>query len=535
MVSSVEENATRAGVAMLEQGGNAVDAAVATAYALAVTHPSAGNIGGGGFMLVRLKGGPAQAIDFRERAPLAVTPKLFSDMLMRKAIGAGAAGVPGSVAGLNLAQARFGKLPLAAVLAPAIRLAEDGHKLGLRQAQALSWAWPVFKRGAEARRIFGRGPGGKQPKRAGDKLLQPDLGRTLRRIQTSGDAGFYAGPSAELLVRAMQRDGGLISHEDLTQYRAVLRAPLKSRYRGFDVEVMPPVSAGGVAVTQMLQMLSRLQAYEHPANSTEALHLFAEVAKRAHAERRFHVVDPDSVADYDDAARRLRWGDPDTWLKPYPVSLTEVTSASKLHPLYAAAKSELDNTTHLSTADADGNVVSLTTSLSAGYGARYVVPGLGVVLGNSLAAFGSVGEDVVKPGRRMTSSMAPTIVSRDGAALLVLGSPGGDTIPNTVVQVLRNVIDDGMTLDDAVDAPRIHHGFVPDLLRYEGTHPPQKDVLESLGKLGHQFAERRFPIGDANNILIAGDVQYGYADPREGGLALGPALAPAPVGSPKGP
>ncbi len=519
MVTSVEEHATRAGVAMLEAGGNAVDAAVAVAYALAVTHPSAGNIGGGGFMLIKFAGKDTMAIDFREQAPRALTQTGFDAMITNRAMEPRASGIPGSVAGLNLALDRFGRLERRKVLAPAISLARGGHALGKRQATVLGWAFPLLKRDRGALGVFARG---KRPLQAGELLVQPKLANTLERIAEQGNAGFYSGTTAKVMSEYMSQHGGWITEEDLAQYAAKERKPLHLTYRGFDVDVMAPPSAGGVAVVQMLEMLEALKAYEYRPGSVEGLHLFAEVAKRAHAERRFHVVDPDSVPDYDANARRARWHDPQTWLGPFPIRTDRVTAASELHPLYAAAMKELDNTTHFSTADAAGNVVSCTTTLSGSFGAKYVIADLGLVMNNSVGAFGTVGDDVPKPGRRMTSSMSPTIVSRDGKAVLALGSPGGDTIPNTVVQVLRNLVDAQMPLDEAIDAPRIHHGFVPDAIRTERLRPLDERVRAGLAALGHQFDGTRLTIGDANDLLIQGGVAYGYADPREGGLALGP-------------
>jgi gamma-glutamyltranspeptidase/glutathione hydrolase len=403
---------------------------------------------------------------------------------------------------------------------PAIELAERGHLLGERQAMVLRWTWPALKHDPGARAVFSKGG---LPVREGQRLLQPALARLLKRISESGDAGFYEGPTAQSIVDYMKEHGGWISALDLKHYRAKLRRPLRVDYRDFEVEVMSPPSAGGVAVVEMLTMLSTLAPKGLDLNTVEGLHLFAEVAKRAHAERRFGVVDPDSVDDYDDAARRARWLDPKSWLEKFPIDPNRVTPAADLHPLYAAAMKELDHTTHFSVADREGNVVSCTTTLSGGYGARYLIGELGLLMNNSVAAFGTVGEDVPKPGRRMTSSMSPTILSFDGRAVAALGSPGGDTIPNTVVQVISHLVDGRETLAEAVDAPRIHHGFVPDEIRHERLRPPAKALIAGLKKLGHHIGPARRTIGDANEVVHMGDEFYGYADPREGGLALAPA------------
>ena len=485
MVTSVEANASRAGVAMLEAGGNAVDAAVAVGFALAVTHPSAGNLGGGGFMLVNMVGQPTVALNFREQAPEAVNQPAFRHMIAQRARGTTASGIPGTVAGLNYALARWGSLPRAAVLQPAIAVADKGHALGERQALVLGWAWPQLSKNAEARRIFGKGA---RPLRTGERLRQPDLANTLRAIAAQGDSGFYSGAFGDALVRLTEKSDVPITATELSQYRARAGAPLRTRYRDLLVETAAPPSAGAVAVVQMLAMLEHEKAWSLPVESAAHLHLFAEVAKRAHAERRFSVVDPDSVADYDHRARLSRWRDPLTWLVPHPIDRQRSTNAAKLHRLYSMAVEELNNTTHFSVVDRDGNSVTCTTTLSAGFGAKYVVPGTGVVMNNSVGAFGTVGQDVLQPGRRMTSSMAPTLVSDNTGPVLLLGSPGGDTIPNTVVQVLRNLVDYNMPLDQAIEQPRIHHGFVPDAIRTERLRPIPAALRAKLRALGHAFA-----------------------------------------------
>jgi gamma-glutamyltranspeptidase/glutathione hydrolase len=523
MVVSVESQATRAGVRVLEAGGNAIDAAVATAYALAVTHPSAGNIGGGGFMLVAPRGEPIVALDFRERAPGGTSKARFQAMVQAGAMGPAASAVPGSVAGLNLAQRRFGRLSLAEVLAPAIELARRGHRVGARQALTLGWSWPTLKRDSEARRTFGtsRGPVGR-----GELLVQAELAVTLERIARDGDIGFYAGPTALAIVQAMGSTG-LIGEQDLRDYRAVVREPLRFSYRGYEVTTMPPPSSGGVAIAQILLSLERLRAQDLPAGSADELHLFAEVSKRAQALRRFDIVDPEGDGGAMAAERLTARLTSDALLdRSPPYDPVRATPSSRVHPLYQAAERELEHTTHLSVVDSEGNAVSCTTTLSAGFGARYVAGGTGVIMNNSLAAFGSVGLNLPKAGRRMLSSMAPTLVSENGRVVAVLGSPGGDTIPSTVVQVLRHLIDHAMSLDAAVEAPRIHHGFVPDELRLEHARPLPADVLASLRARGHLLHPRQASIGDANNIIVVAGVAYGHADSREGGLALGPKSPP---------
>jgi gamma-glutamyltranspeptidase/glutathione hydrolase len=515
VVTSVEDHATRAGIAILERGGNAIDAAVAVAYVLAVTHPSAGNLGGGGFLMYRPKGGPTVAIDFRESAPSRVTQKAFDAMIAARAVGPAAAGVPGSVAGLELAHSRFGRLSRRDVMAPAIELARRGFVLGRREARTIAWAWSDLAKDPEALAVFGAKG---NPKKEGTLLVQSALADTLERIADGGADGFYRGKTATAIA-ALSKRGGLIGQDDLAAYAAKIREPLRTRYRGFSVELAPPPSAGGVAVAIMLGALEKRDAERFLAGSADALHLFAEVARRAHAIRRFDVVDPDSVPGYDLGAQEKSWLDVDRFLATPPlIDLHHATPSAAVNPLYAKAVQELEHTTHFSVADGDGNVVSCTTTLSAGFGSKAMAAG--VVLNDSLAAFGTVGKNVLAPGRRMTTSMSPAIVLDGDTPVLLLGSPGGDTIPNTVTEVLRNVVDYGMTLDLAIDAPRIHQGFVPDEIRYEGARPPAKAVLAELERRGHHLSHKTLFIGDANDVLIKDGVAYAYADGREGGLAL---------------
>jgi gamma-glutamyltranspeptidase / glutathione hydrolase len=519
VVTSVEAHATRAGIRILEAGGNAVDAAVAVAYALAVTHPSAGNLGGGGFMLVRAPGKKTVAIDFRETAPARFTRARFDAMIEAGGEGAASVGVPGSVAGLNLAHRRFGRLKLADVLAPAIELAARGHPIGAREAATLSWSWASLKKDPAARRMFGAGKGDK-PLEQGKKLRRADLARTLERIAAEGDAGFYGGEVAKKLLAGLA-SAGLMTLDDLKSYRAREREPMRFRYRGLEIETMPPPSAGGVALAQILLSLERLGAHRLPRASADELHLFLEASRRAQTERRFAVSDPDALAPEELRKRIARWTDPLALLTRVPaIDPAHATPSRNVHPLYAAAMRELEHTTHFSVVDAEGGIVSCTTTLSAGFGAKIVAPGTGVVLNNSLSAFGTVGESQPAPNKRTTSSMAPTLVLERGKPVLVLGTPGGDTIPGTITQVLRNIVDFGMALEDAVDAPRLHHGFVPDEVRYEQKRPPPRAVLDGLKAKGHRFSTKLLPIGDANDAALADRVAWAYADRREGGLAL---------------
>jgi len=517
MVSSVEAEATRAGVAMLARGGNAMDAATAVAYTLAVTHPSAGNLGGGGFLLYRPRGGPTVVVDFREQAPRGLTQPLFDDMIRKGGTGAASVAVPGTVAGLVLGHARFGKLTRDAVMAPAIELARKGYRLSAGQAARVRGAWASLQHDPEARRLFGAGRG---PKGEGAVLVQGELADTLDAIRTRGAPGFYQGAFGKALS-ALSARGGLVTEADLAAYAAHLREPLSRPYRGYTVEVPPPPSAGGVAVQMLLGLSERTEAHRLSRLSADEAHLFAELSRRVHALRRFEIGDPASLPDVDFSRELSRWLDPAQVLAAGPpVDPARATPSKDVHALFPSAMKELEHTTHFSVADAEGNVASCTTTLSASFGSRVVAAG--VVLNNSLAAFGTVGRNTPAPGRFMTTSMSPVLVLASGEPVLVTGSPGGDTIPSTVVRVIRGVVDYGMPLDEAVDAPRLHHGFVPDEVRYESGRPPERALLGALRAKGHRLAAPTRALGDANSVLLVGRVLHGYADPREGGLAAGP-------------
>ncbi|WP_437656459.1 gamma-glutamyltransferase [Sorangium sp. So ce1182] len=527
LVTSVEENATRAGADVLRRGGNAIDAAVAVAFALAVTHPGAGNIGGGGFMMVRLANGETQAIDFREAAPASVTTESNMAMVRAGAFGYASAGVPGSVAGLALAHERFGTRPFAELLAPAIALARKGHRLGARQALTLRWAWPRLRTDRAASAIWGRG---KAPLAQGELVRQLDLARTLETLAAEGPRAFYEGAIARKIAGAMRERGGHISEGDLRAYQAKWRAPLRFSYRGFTVDTMPPPSMGGVALAEIMLTLERLKAHEAPVDSGLSLHLFVEAAKRAYADRRKVSADPDFVGP-EPAQLLAKLLDGGYLMRRAPaIDPERATPAGDIAAPAGALAPESPQTTHFSVIDAQGNAVSCTTTQSASFGAKVVIPGTGILLGNAMGAFSETGINAVAPGKRMASSMTPTIVSRGDKVALLLGSPGGDTIPNTVAQVLRNLVDHGMTIDEAVRHGRVHHQWLPDRVRVERLTPPPQAALDDLARRGHAVVLDPMPIGDANNILVdAAGVAWGYADTREGGTAEG-VSAPAKLG-----
>ena len=523
MVSSIEAHATRVGVDILARGGNAIDAAVAVGYALAVTNPQAGPLGGGGFMLIRLATGEAYAIDYREVAPKAAGPDALAKLERKGWHGYLSAPVPGVVAGLDLARERFGTLPLAELVAPAIKLAKEGHELGPRQAQVLAWHWDAVKKDPTMRAIFGKGD---KPVAAGARLVQKSLAKTLERIARDGDAGFYGGEVAEQIDKAMKARGGFLSRDDLAAYRAVVREPLRFVYRGFEVLTMPPPSMGGIALLSIMRGLESLHAWEAPAGSARSLHLFAEAARRAYADRRAIAADPDFVDHA--VVDRLR----DKLLAPAyfgartpAVDPEKATPSKEVVPIQKVAEPEPESpdTTHFSVVDALGNAVSCTTTLSAAFGAGVAIPGTGVIPSNAMGAFTRTGVNTVAPGKRMASSMTPLILVAAGKTVALLGSPGGDTIPNTVAQVLRNLVDYGMTIDEAIEAPRVHHQWLPDELRVEKARPPPIGVLAELEKMGHKVV-RYILQGAADDILVDPDtgVAWGHADERQGGLALGP-------------
>lgn len=514
VVTSVESQATRAGISILERGGNAVDAAVAVAFALAVTHPSAGNLGGGGFMLVG-RGDDVTAIDFRESAPAQLPRPRFDRMIAAGGGGPDSVGVPGTPAGLCLAHERFGRLALTEVMRPAIELARRGYVVGARQALALEWSWPVLRQNPAFLTRFAR-PDTQGPVPAGTRLTQPKLAQTLMRIAEQGRAGFYEGAVAASVLASLGPDR-LMTQTDLESYRAKARTPLRFWYRGLEVLTMPPPSAGGVALALTLSMLEAERAHTAAPNSVMAIHLLVEAAKRAHAERRFAVVDPDALDPAVLEARSSRWSSPNALLSEHPISRTQALRSEQIHALFTPPRED-ENTTHFSVVDAAGMAVSCTVTLSASFGAKLIADQAGVILNNAVASFSIAGDNLPTGGRRTVSSMAPTLVFANQKLALVLGSPGGDTIPNTILQVLRNIVDQGLTLDAAVDAPRIHHGFIPDQIRLE--HPLAPPVQRELERLGHRFAAKRTRIGDANSILLDGTTAYAYADRREGGVAL---------------
>jgi len=507
VVVAVSAPAAEAGLRILKQGGTAVDAAVAVQFALAVTHPAAGNVGGGGFMVVHPPAGKPTVFEYRETAPAAAHKTMYQpgeSVHTHRAVG-----VPGSVRGMQRAHGRFGKLAWKDLVMPAALLAEDGFILDAHHAKSLNEYLEKAKDFAEFQRVFGK-PGGEawQP---GDRLVQPDLAKTLRLIAEIGPDAFYTGPIADLLVAEMKSGGGLITKEDLASYRAHERQPNHGNYRGYDVYGPPPPSSGGICLVQMLNVLEPFDVKKHPRFSAETLHLMAETMRRAYCDRARHLGDPafTKIPDFlttKSYARKLADS----------IDLAKATSSEELAPDIEVA-AEGDSTTHFSIIDKQGLAVANTTTLENSYGSRIVVKGAGFLLNNEMGDFnwrpgvttrkGAIGTapNLIAPGKRMLSSMAPTIVAKDGKPVLITGSPGGRTIINTVLGIVVSIFDYEMPVGQAVAAPRLHHQWFPDELKFEGAkdHP---ETVEGLKARGHRIGTGRQ--GDAHSIWI---------NPRTGG------------------
>lgn len=508
MVVSQDLSASQVGAEVLKEGGSAVDAAVATAFALAVTHPSAGNIGGGGLLLFRPASGEPIAYDFREVAPAGASPTMFLTDgrydSARHHESILAVGVPGSVAGLHLAWQSHGKLPWRRLMDPAIRLARDGFAVTDALARSLKGVLPEMQAYPASRAQFSRNGTAYE---AGDILRQPELARTLERIAERGPAGFYQGETAELIEKEMKARGGLITRQDLKAYQAKRRTPLRGTYRGHEVIAMPPVSSGGTALLEMLNILEDYDLAGKGHGSAATVHLIAEAMRRAFADRARHLGDPDFNPEMP-VSRLVS--------KEYAAALRRSLRedrASISSPQSFEWPLESDETTHLSVIDAERNAVSLTTTLEDSYGSKLVVPGAGFLLNNEMGDFnagpgltsdtGLIGTEpnLARPGKRMLSSMTPTILAKDGQVFMAIGSPGGRTIINTVLLTILNVIDFGMNIQDAIDAPRFHHQWLPDRIRHEalGWSP---DTLALLAARGHALSIEADHQGIAQGILL---------------------------------
>ena len=533
VVASRSAIASEIGADVLRRGGNAVDAAVATGFALSVAYPAAGNLGGGGFMVIRMADGTVAVNDHRETAPAAAHREMYQDDSGEVVEGLSTAshlavGVPGSVDGLLAVLEKYGTMQRAQLLQPALDLARNGFPMSRDMAKSLAERRPQFAPHAGSVRTFFKEDGAAYA--PGEWFRQPDLAASLERIQRRGRAGFYAGETAELLVAEMVRGGGLITHEDLANYRSIWREPIRGAYRGHAIISMPPPSSGGVLLVQMLNMLEAYDLGGMGFGSAAAMHHIIEAERRAYADRAEHLGDSDffpvPIARLiDKAYARERFADFD----PKRASRSASIGAGAMPP------PESPDTTHVSVMDGAGNAVAFTTTLNLSYGSKIVAQGTGILLNNEMDdfsakpgvpnAFGLVGGDAnaIAPGKRMLSSMSPTLVVKDGEVLLVTGSPGGSTIITTTLQVIVNLIDHGMSLSDAVGQPRFHHQWLPDQVVYE-TPGFSPDTLAKLRAMGHDnLVPYTFGrgIGDANSVLRGADGFHGMSDPRNAGAAVG--------------
>jgi len=539
MVASTSDIASRAGAEVMKKGGNAVDAAVAVALALAVTWPSAGNLGGGGFMLIRKADGTVEAIDYRERGPLASTRDMYLDANGNVVPGMStegwkAVGVPGTIAGLALAHKRHGKLKWADVVEPARKLAAEGFVVNYHLARSLrsESTQNKMKNFAESRRIFQRD--GKFYD-MGETFVQPDLAAVLARIKAN-PRDFYEGETAKLLVAAMQANGGLITLEDLRTYEPTIRTPLRTTYRGYEIVTMPPPSSGGIALIEMLNMLEGYDLKSMGWHSSQYVHTVVEVMRRAFADRAQFLGDTDFVKVPVNALISRAYADERRkTIDPLHASSSRDAGAGNPAPY------ESPETTHFTIVDADGAIVSSTYTLNDSYGAGVTAKGTGFLLNNEMDDFTSKvgvpndygliqGEaNAIAPKKRPLSSMTPTIVLKDGKPAFAIGSPGGPTIINTVLQVILNVVDFKMDIQAAISAPRFHHQWLPDVIYWE-QYDLQPDTRKAIEAMGHTFRElpganRNTPgtIGDAHGIAIDPDtgMRMGASDPRLGGTPSG--------------
>ncbi|MEO8069492.1 MAG: gamma-glutamyltransferase [Flavobacteriales bacterium] len=519
MVVCAHPLATAVGVQVLRDGGNAIDAAVAVHHALAVVHPEAGNIGGGGFMVIRMADGTVHTLDFRETAPAAATRDMYLDangqvITNLSLLGHRAAGVPGAVAGMFAALDSLGSMPMQRLIQPAIDLARNGFPLTALEAEGLNEAADDMRRVNTRPNAYV----GREPWRSGDTLRLPELALTLTRIRDHGQDGFYAGETAALIIAEMERGGGLVTARDLADYRAVWRPEVRGSYRGCSIHSMGPPSSGGIALLQLLEAMEPMDVGQAGPRKAPTVHRMVEAERRVYADRATHLGDPGSVAvpvaglvDSLYVLDRMTDVDPE-----------RATPSSMIH---AGAPRESEHTTHFSIVDALGNAVSCTTTLNDSYGCKTVVGGAGFILNNEMDDFsaapgvqnqyGLIGGEAnaIAPGKRMLSSMTPTIITRDDKLLMVVGTPGGSTIITSVFQVVLDVLDHGMTMQEAVATPRFHHQWLPDSIQVEsGAIAASDSVL--LTRMGHVFKARE-PFGRVDAILVLPDGRLeGGADPR---------------------
>ena len=528
---SANANASEVGLRILRKGGNAVDAAVAVGFALAVVHPSAGNLGGGGFMLIHLARSQQEiSVDYREAAPASAHRKMYQDeegLLIESlsTVGYLASGVPGSVAGLFRAWEKFGSLPWAELVRPAMQLAREGFSLSQALVRSLEDQSELLSTFPESRRIFLRNG---DFYRQGECFRQPELAHTLELIAQQGAKAFYQGEVADRIIKDMRENGGNITLQDLQDYRAKIREPVRGTYRGYEIVSMGPPSSGGIVLLEMLNIIELYPLSQLGFPSPQRAHLMAEVMRRAFADRAVFLGDADfadvPIDELITKSRARQWAQ--------SIDESRASPSSSLSPAHPGLF-ESDQTTHYSVVDSRGNAVAATTTLNGGYGSGVTIKGAGFLMNNEMDDFSSKtgapnmygliqGEaNVISAGKRPLSAMTPTLVKKGKGVYMVLGSPGGPAIINSVFQIILNVIDHGFNIQEAVNAPRFHHQWLPDEIRFEpGALAP--GVSQDLEKKGHKIV-RVERIGDAHSILIdpQSQIRLGAADPRGEGKAAG--------------
>ena len=532
MVVTSHELASQVGIEILKKGGNAVDAAVAVGFALAVVHPTAGNIGGGGFMVIRFPDGNSTTIDFREKAPLKAhrymyldeSGEIIEDLNMK---GYLASGVPGSVVGLTTALEKYGTQKLKKVIAPAIKLAKNGFPVSYNFFNDLVRLKDVFLEFPASAEKFLKD--NNEPYEEGQIFKQPDLAKTLKLIASKGADAFYKGKIADLIAEDMAKNGGLITKEDLALYQAIERQPVRGSYRGYELISMAPPSSGGIAVIQTLNILEDFDLKQLGFNSSQYIHLLAETFKQVYCDRAKYLGDNDFVDVPIQMLIDKKYADS---LRLH-ISQSTATPADQISPGQPPIY-EGNHTTHYSIIDKDKMTVAVTTTINSGYGSKVVIAGAGFLMNNEMDDFaakpgapnyyGLVSYDVnaIEPEKRMLSSMSPTIIAKDGKVFMTVGAMGGARIITSVIQAILNVIDFKMTVQEAIDAPRIHHQWLPDKIKAE-KFALSIDVIKNLTLLGYELAEGKYYFSEAHAIVVDAEegVYLGAADSRFEGNAVG--------------